>query len=74
VLQRDLYVCRVVEGCAEAATVADHIVPVYPGMPDSLFYSPQNLRAACRRHNIARGFAVQLDPAPSDATPRVDYS
>jgi hypothetical protein len=43
------------------ADVADHISPVYPGMPDSEFFSERNLRASCRPHNIARGFAAGLE-------------
>jgi hypothetical protein len=30
-------------------------------MPDSLFYDERNLRAACRYHNVARGFAASLE-------------
>jgi hypothetical protein len=60
VLVRDAWRCRIVPGCTRPATVADHIEPVYPGMPDSLFFDPRNLRAACRDHNIARGFAATL--------------
>jgi 5-methylcytosine-specific restriction endonuclease McrA len=76
VLARDLYRCRVVEGCTERATVADHIVPASLDMPDSLFFAMSNLRAACRMHNIARGFASTLGPQ-GDPLPVVvpkDYS
>jgi integrase len=39
--------------------------PVYEGMPDSEFVDPRNLRAACKAHNVARGFAATLErPAP----------
>ena len=44
-----------VAGCMRAAEVADHIVPVYEGMPDSEFYDPRNLRGACKQHNLDRG-------------------
>jgi hypothetical protein len=60
VLMRDAYRCRIAPGCPERATVADHIEPVYAGMPDSLFFDPRNLRAGCRQHNIARGVAARL--------------
>ena len=63
VLARDAYRCRIVPGCDAHANVADHIQPVYPGMPDSLFFDPRNLRAGCRRHNVARGFASLLTDA-----------
>jgi 5-methylcytosine-specific restriction endonuclease McrA len=55
----------VVAGCSEPANVADHIIPVHPGMPDGLFYGLDNLRAACRDHNLARGFAERLSVEPS---------
>jgi hypothetical protein len=29
-------------------------------MPDVQFFSMQNLRAACRPHNVTRGFAARL--------------
>jgi 5-methylcytosine-specific restriction endonuclease McrA len=61
VLRRDLHTCRIVPGCTVKATVADHIQPAFPGMPDSMFYGLGNLRASCRRHNLARGFAASLD-------------
>jgi hypothetical protein len=59
-----------------AANVADHIIPVHPGMPDALFFGLSNLRAACRDHNLARGFAERLDSAPVAGTAVVtkDYS
>jgi hypothetical protein len=60
-------VCQVVKGCTTPANVADHIRPVHPGMPDAEFFSLGNLRASCRKHNIARGFAAQLDG--TDAAP-----
>ena len=55
VLVRDGYRCRIAPDCLEPATVADHIEPVHPGMADSLFFDPRNLRAACRPHNLDRG-------------------
>jgi 5-methylcytosine-specific restriction endonuclease McrA len=78
VLRRDMGICRVVKGCSEPGTAADHIIPVAPGMPNGLFFGMSNLRASCRTHNLARGFAAQLD-APADSTPpttviRKDYS
>lgn len=60
VLRRDLYRCWVA-GCQVMANVADHINPVYPGMPDAEFYDPANLRASCKRHNTARGVAARLE-------------
>jgi hypothetical protein len=36
--------------------VPDHIIPVYPGMPDSEFFSEANARASCAKHNRARGW------------------
>lgn len=61
VIRRDLGICRIVAGCPTPANVADHITPVYPGMPDSLFFDMRNLRAACRQHNLARGHAATLE-------------
>jgi 5-methylcytosine-specific restriction endonuclease McrA len=60
VLRRDNWVCRIVTGCAHPATVADHIIPVFPGMPDAMFFNPKNVRAACRDHNLARAWAEKL--------------
>ena len=59
-LIRDLWRCWVPE-CGGQANVADHISPVYVGMPDVEFYSESNLRASCRIHNIARGFSARLE-------------
>lgn len=75
VLNRDLWVCRVVAGCPVHASVADHVIPVAPGMPNALFFDPGNLRAACRGHNLARGFAATLDDhnEPS-AVVTIDYT
>jgi len=61
ILRRDNGVCQVVPGCQTRATIADHIVEVYPGMPDSEFFAPTNLRAACRYHNYARGVVARHD-------------
>jgi hypothetical protein len=74
VLRRDLYVCRIVEGCPVRASVADHVIPTYPGMPDSLFFGLGNLRAGCQGHNKARGFAPEVKPAGSTAVVTKDYS
>ena len=60
VLHRDLWSCFV-PGCPESASVADHIIAVYPEMPDSLFFDEINLRASCKRHNTARGVAARLE-------------
>lgn len=60
VLSRDLYRCWVAD-CPRQGNVADHIEPVYVGMPDARFYDPANLRASCRLHNVARGFAATLE-------------
>jgi 5-methylcytosine-specific restriction endonuclease McrA len=80
ILRRDNYVCRIVPGCPTRATIADHIIPDYPGMPDALFFSEDNLRAGCKRHNYARGVAERLQretrgapPASSSIVTR-DYS
>jgi hypothetical protein len=37
--------------------VADHIRPVYLGMPNTVFYDRSNLRPSCRRHNLFKGHA-----------------
>src|SRR5215210_2683582 len=60
VLVRDCWACWA-PGCPVSATIADHIVEVYDGMPDSLFFDLSNLRASCRRHNWARGVAARLE-------------
>jgi 5-methylcytosine-specific restriction endonuclease McrA len=70
VLNRDLWRCQLAPGCPWPATVADHIEPVTPTMPDWQFYSPSNLQAACRDHNLAKGTADRMarlngeDPPP----------
>lgn len=71
VLNRDMWVCRIVPGCPTRASVADHIHPVYEGMPDGMFFGMGNLRGGCRRHNIARGLAASLE---TDAAPAVGPS
>ena len=58
VLRRDAYRCWVDGG---PASIADHIMPWYEGMPDSLFFGMDNLRASCKRHNTARGVAQRLE-------------
>jgi hypothetical protein len=55
VLRRDGWRCWV-QGCEAKGDVADHIRPVYPGMPDSEFFDQSRLRASCRAHNIARAY------------------
>jgi hypothetical protein len=60
VLARDSYRCYV-QHCMQYANHCDHINAVYPGMPDSEFFGPHNLRASCRRHNTARGVAARLE-------------
>ncbi len=76
VLNRDNWTCRVVEDCPARANVADHVIPVSPTMPDSLFFGLSNLRAACRDHNLARGFAERLSAEPVKGTAVItrDYS
>jgi hypothetical protein len=58
--------------------MADHIISVYPGMPDALFFGLSNLRAACRFHNSARGVAARLEretaTIPTGAVVTKDYS
>lgn len=65
VLRRDRHSCFV-RSCGAWADACDHIVPVYPGMPDVQFYSADNLRASCRQHNLARGVAARLQRDLSD--------
>jgi 5-methylcytosine-specific restriction endonuclease McrA len=60
VLNRDGWICRAAQGCPKPASVADHIIPVYGGMPDDLYFGPGNLRAACRNHHLARGLTEHL--------------
>ena len=67
VLARDLWRRWALE-CGVSASVADHIEPVYDGMPDSLFFDPSNLRASCRRHNWARGVAARLERETGNTT------
>jgi len=45
----------VVPGCPKPAQVADHVYPVYAGMPDREFYDERWLRGACYYHNTLRG-------------------
>src|SRR6188768_1141576 len=47
--------CLVVPGCPKPAQVADHVYPVYVGMPDREFYDERHLRGACYYHNTLRG-------------------
>ena len=71
VLVRDLWRCQVAPGCLVTATVADHIVPVYDGMPDWQFFGMVNLRASCRHHN-RRGhverFQAETSGGPTTGT------
>jgi len=60
-------------GCYRVGDVADHIRPVYPGMPDSEFYDRSNLRPSCRRHNVFRGFAEALERETSGVV-TADYT
>ena len=60
VLHRDLWRCWV-GACAVSASVADHIDPATPDMPNSQFFDEANLRASCKRHNTARGVAARLE-------------
>ena len=60
VLRRDRHRCWV-SGCGECALVCDHVEPLTPDMPDWLFYSRDNLRASCQRHNLFRGHAAALE-------------
>lgn len=58
-----------------SASVAGHIIPTYPGMPDSLFFDPMNLRASCKPHNTARGVAARLERelnGEADPEPRAE--
>lgn len=59
VLHRDLWAWA--GDCPVSASVADHIIPVFPEMPNGLFFDEMNLRASCRRHNTARGVAARLE-------------
>ena len=55
--------------CFEPATAADHIEPTSPDMPDSLFFSRDNLRPSCKRHNLERGHLARLQADWSDHEP-----
>jgi len=76
VLRRDLWQCQIVPGCEREANVCDHVRAVTDDMPDSLFFDPANLRAACRHHNTRRGhvaaFEAELAAAPAPAPRRRD--
>jgi 5-methylcytosine-specific restriction endonuclease McrA len=76
VLLRDMHRCRIVPGCSEVATVADHIKPATLDMSDAMFYGAGNLRAACRGHNLARGIAPEVATTPADSSAVVtkDYT
>lgn len=53
VLERDGYVCQVRgANCTGVADQVDHIVPLHAG---GSYLEPTNLRASCRRCNVARG-------------------
>ena len=64
--------------CFRAATVADHIVAVYPGMPDIEFFSRDNLRPSCDGCNKARGLlagASKAEPSrPKSLAVRSSYT
>lgn len=70
VLARDGFVCRVpvLDGridpagrpCLLPASTADHIVPRALGGDDD----PDNLRAACSRHNSQKGGRLDADASP----------
>ena len=64
VLQRDFYRCWVAR-CPRLANQCDHIIPVEPSFPDSLFFGMDNLRT-CRPHNTARGVAAKLERETSE--------
>src|SRR6185369_2756544 len=68
VLRRDLERCQIVPGCQRTATVADHIEPATPEMPDALFFDTRNLRAACAPHNLSRGVMLGQGVFLSGAT------
>jgi 5-methylcytosine-specific restriction endonuclease McrA len=76
VLHRDRWACFV-PGCGVSASVADHIEPVYPGMPNASFFNEANLRASCRHHNLRRGQVAQFErelagePVPERRNPLV---
>ena len=72
VLRRDLWRCQIVEGCRELGDHVDHINPVYPGMTDAEFHDINNLRAACRLHNLSRFYADQLIPGVTEHRDDVD--
>ena len=62
-------------GVRSWGTTSTHINPVYPGMPDHEYYGVDNLRAACRLHNLSRFYADQLipgvtPPGRADVRPR----
>ena len=53
VLNRDRWQCQIrLDGCTTQATSVDHIVEPLEG---GAFWSPENLRAACRTCNSRRG-------------------
>jgi hypothetical protein len=53
VLERDGHVCQVRgQNCTGLANQVDHIVPLHAG---GSYLDPSNLRASCRRCNVARG-------------------
>jgi 5-methylcytosine-specific restriction endonuclease McrA len=60
VLSRDNWTCKIVRRCPRPTRIVDHIIPVYPGMPDELFYGAHNLRAGCIKHNTERAVNIRL--------------
>jgi hypothetical protein len=59
VRRRDHEQCFIPD-CQKRGTVADHITPATPSMPDHEFYAFSNLRAACPFHNRRRGEALHF--------------
>lgn len=57
------------DGPPHLATLADHINPVYPGMPDAEFYDEANLQPACNAHNIAKGMLDKQRARGSEIPP-----
>ena len=71
VLSRDNNTCFY---CNAEADTVDHIVPVSKSQDNSEAYNPNNLVAACRRCNSARGNRSQAVFLATSATPPVFLS